>query len=65
MGTAAGPKDMSGAEYYALVGHIKRQHGPKGEVRNSLRVSHSLPGSVDSPTRCVSHTILVCVVKCL
>ena len=32
MTTGAGAGQMSGAEYYALVGHIKRQHGPKGEV---------------------------------
>jgi hypothetical protein len=28
----AAPNSMSGAEFYAMVGHIKRQHGQKGEA---------------------------------
>ena len=32
--TSAGsnPTEMSGAEFYAVIGHIKRQHGPKGDA---------------------------------
>lgn len=26
------PTEMSGAEFYAVIGHLKRQHGPKGEA---------------------------------
>ena len=32
MATGASPADMSGAEFYAVLGFLKRQHGPKGEA---------------------------------
>ena len=31
-GSGANAAEMSGAEFYAVVGHIKRQHGPKGDA---------------------------------